>query len=85
MFTHLHIHSHYSLLDGASSPEELCQQAAELEYTSLALTDTNNLYGALSFTAAAKETGINLMAWDRTWYAAGSRTPAAQLPSPQSE
>lgn len=58
MFSHLHVHSHYSLLDGASSPEELCQRAAELGYTSLALTDTNNLYGALSFTAAAKEAGL---------------------------
>jgi hypothetical protein len=58
MFTHLHVHSHYSLLDGASSPEELCQRAAELGYTSLALTDTNNLYGALSFTVAAREAGL---------------------------
>jgi len=58
VFTHLHVHSHYSLLDGASPPEDLCRRARELGYSALALTDTNGLYGALPFLKAAQEAGI---------------------------
>jgi DNA-directed DNA polymerase III PolC len=58
MFTHLHVHSHYSLLDGASSPEALCVRAAELGYDALALTDTNGMYGALKFLEAARAHGV---------------------------
>lgn len=58
MFTHLHVHSHYSILDGASSPEDLCRRAQELGYDALALTDTNSLAGALAFLTAARESGI---------------------------
>ena len=58
MFTHLHVHSHYTLLDGASSPEDLCQRAKELGYDVLGLTDTNSLAGALAFRGAAQEAGI---------------------------
>lgn len=58
MFTHLHVHSHYSLLDGASSPEGLCARAAELGYDALALTDTNGMYGALKFLEAARAHGV---------------------------
>lgn len=58
MFTHLHVHSHYSILDGASPPEELCAEAKALGYNALALTDTNSLAGALAFRAAAQEAGI---------------------------
>ncbi len=57
MFTHLHVHSHYSILDGASSPEDLCAEARALGYDALALTDTNSLAGALAFRAAAQEAG----------------------------
>jgi len=57
-FAHLHVHSNYSLLCGASRLEELVARAVELEFTHLALTDTNALYGAMAFDAKAREAGL---------------------------
>ncbi len=57
-FTHLHTHSHYSFLDGASSVEELVDAAAECGMDALALTDANGLYGAVRFWNAARERGV---------------------------
>jgi len=54
MYLELHCHSHFSLLDGASSPETLVKRAVELGMDALALTDHDALYGALSFARAAK-------------------------------
>lgn len=54
----LHTHSYYSLLDGTSSPAELVQEAALLGIPALALTDHDNLYGAVVFAQAAKAAGI---------------------------
>ena len=58
-FVELHCHSNYSFLDGASSPEELVQRAAELEMPALALTDRAGVYGAVKFTRAAEKMGIH--------------------------
>ena len=57
-FTHLHVHSHYSLLTALPKLEELLAQAKEYKMTSLALTDTSALYGAVEFYMKAKEVGI---------------------------
>ncbi|MDP1718846.1 MAG: DNA polymerase III subunit alpha [bacterium] len=57
-FTHLHTHSHYSLLDGLAKIDELVNRAKELGMDSLALTDHGNLYGAIEFYKAAKAAGI---------------------------
>jgi DNA polymerase III subunit alpha len=57
-FTHLHVHSHYSLLDGLAKPEELLNYAKELGMNSLALTDHGVMYGAVEFFQKAKEKGI---------------------------
>lgn len=57
-FTHLHVHSHYSLLDGLAKIDELVSRAAELNMGSLALTDHGNLYGAVEFYQKAKKAGI---------------------------
>ncbi len=57
-FTHLHVHSHYSLLDGLAKPEELLDYAKELGMDSLALTDHGVMYGAVEFFQKAKERGI---------------------------
>lgn len=57
-FTHLHVHSHYSLLDGLPKIEELLDQAKELGFSSLALTDHGVMYGAVEFYNYAKEIGI---------------------------
>ncbi|TSC83160.1 MAG: Uncharacterized protein G01um101419_206 [Parcubacteria group bacterium Gr01-1014_19] len=57
-FTHLHTHSHYSLLDGLAKIDDLVKRAKELGMDSLALTDHGNLYGAIEFYKAAKAAGI---------------------------
>jgi len=49
----LHTHSWYSLLEGVSSPQALLERARQLGYSTLALTDTNNLYGAITFVEEA--------------------------------
>jgi DNA-directed DNA polymerase III PolC len=54
----LHTHSWYSLLEGASAPEALLARAAACGYTALALTDSNNLYGAVAFAEAAPRYGV---------------------------
>jgi error-prone DNA polymerase len=54
----LHAHSAYSFLDGASLPEELAANAAELGYDALALTDHDGVYGSLEFAHAAKAFGV---------------------------
>ena len=48
-FTHLHVHSHYSLLDGLSKIDELVKAAKKRGFTALALTDHGNMYGAIEF------------------------------------
>ena len=58
MFTHLHVHSNFSFLDGGSSVQQLLDQAKALGYRSLALTDHNGLYGAVRFYDYAKQIGI---------------------------
>jgi error-prone DNA polymerase len=59
MYAELHCHTHYSLLDGASSPEALVGRAVELDLTALAVTDHNGLYGAVEFWQAATAAGIH--------------------------
>ncbi|HDH57327.1 MAG TPA: DNA polymerase III subunit alpha [Bacteroidetes bacterium] len=58
MFVHLNLHSHYSLLRGTASPEELCQAVKAQGMDTLALTDTNGLYGLVQFLEAAKDHGL---------------------------
>lgn len=72
-FTHLHCHTHYSLLDGASSIKRLVKRAKELGMNSLAITDHGNLHGALEFYRAAKEEGINPIIGYEAYIAPGSR------------
>ena len=57
-YVELHSHSSYSFLDGASLPEELAVQAAELGYEAIALTDHDGVYGSLEFAHAAKAFGV---------------------------
>ena len=57
-FTHLHVHSHYSLLDGLAKVEELVKRAKELGFEALALTDHGVLYGAIEFYQKARRAGI---------------------------
>ncbi|MCC6615324.1 MAG: error-prone DNA polymerase [Anaerolineae bacterium] len=57
-YVELHTHSNFSFLDGASHPENLLQRAAELKHSALALTDHDNVSGAVRFSQAAKEYGV---------------------------
>jgi error-prone DNA polymerase len=57
-YVELHLHTAFSLLDGASLPEEMIDRAAELDYQALAVTDHNGLYGAMEFARAARAAGI---------------------------
>ncbi len=57
-FTHLHTHSHFSLLDGLSKIDDLISRVKELGMDSIALTDHGNLYGAIEFYKKAKAAGI---------------------------
>ncbi len=57
-FTHLHVHSEYSMMEGVSSLEQLCHAAKQQGMDTLALTDTNGLYGAIRFIEVAKQYGI---------------------------
>lgn len=57
-FVHLHVHSHYSLLDGLAKIDDLLNRAEELGMSALALTDHGNLYGAVEFYKKAKARGI---------------------------
>ncbi len=57
-FTHLHVHTEYSLLDGSSKIKELVKRAKELGMDSIAITDHGVMYGVIDFYRAAKEEGI---------------------------
>src|SRR3989338_2531212 len=57
-FTHLHVHSEYSLLDGMPRVEDLVAQAKSAGMKSIALTDHGAMYGIFKFYLAAKEAGI---------------------------
>src|SRR5712671_5006893 len=57
-FVHLHVHSEYSLLDGAAQLEKLVAKAKELRFPAIALTDHGNLFGAIDFYLAAQKAGI---------------------------
>lgn len=57
-YAELHCHSNYSFGDGASHPEELVREAAELGLEALALTDHNGFYGIVRFAEAARTVGI---------------------------
>ncbi len=72
-FVHLHCHSHYSLLDGASSIERLVSRTVELGMNALAITDHGNLHGALEFYSAAKAAGLNPIIGYEAYIAPGSR------------
>ncbi len=57
-FVHLHVHSHYSLLDGSATTAALAEEAARHGSPALALTDHGNLFGAVDFYITARDAGI---------------------------
>lgn len=72
-FTHLHVHTEYSLLDGSSKIKEITKRAAELGMDSLAITDHGVMYGVIDFYKAAQEAGIKPVLGCEVYVAPGSR------------
>jgi DNA polymerase-3 subunit alpha len=72
-FVHLHLHTEFSLLDGACRLDRLMDQAHELKFPALAITDHGALYGAIDFYKVAREKGIKPIIGCEVYVAPGSR------------
>lgn len=72
-FVHLHLHTSYSLLDGACRPEDVVQAAIDNEMPAVAITDHGVMYGAIEFYKAAKRRGIRPVIGCEVYVARGSR------------
>src|SRR6059036_2027994 len=73
-FVHLHVHSEYSLLDGAAQLEKLVAKAKQLRFPAIALTDHGNLFGAIDFYLAAQKAGVKPILGCELYVAPGGRT-----------
>ena len=72
-FVHLHNHSDYSLLDGASSIPRMVERAAELGMPALALTDHGAMFGAVEFYQAARKAGVKPIVGMEAYVTRGKR------------
>ena len=72
-FTHLHVHTEYSLLDGSSKIGELAARAKELGMDSMAITDHGVMYGVIDFYRAARAAGIKPIIGCEVYVSPGSR------------
>ncbi|MBQ6835025.1 MAG: DNA polymerase III subunit alpha [Lachnospiraceae bacterium] len=72
-FTHLHVHTEYSLLDGSSKIKELAVRAKELGMDSMAITDHGAMFGVIDFYRAAKDAGIKPILGCEVYVSPGSR------------
>lgn len=72
-FVHLHLHTEYSLLDGACRIGPLLDRAKELGQTSMAITDHGAMYGVIDFYRAAQERGIKPVIGCEVYVAARTR------------
>jgi DNA polymerase-3 subunit alpha len=72
-FVHLHLHTQYSLLDGAIKIKDLVLKAKELGYKAVAITDHGNLFGILDFYRSMKKEGIKPLIGMEAYFTTGSR------------
>ena len=72
-FVHLHLHSQYSLLDGAIKINELVDRAKQYNMPAVAVTDHGNMFGAVEFYCKAKKSGIKPIIGCEVYVAPGSR------------
>jgi DNA polymerase-3 subunit alpha len=72
-FVHLHLHTEYSLLDGACRLDRLVDKAQELKFPALAITDHGAMHGVIDFYKAAREKGIKPIIGCEVYVAPGSR------------
>ena len=77
-FVHLHLHTEYSLLDGANHLDDLIKKAMELRMPAMAITDHGNLFGALDFYQKAMKAGIKPIIGCEMYVAPGSRFDKTQ-------
>lgn len=82
MFTHLHLHSHYSLLEAIWSPKAYVQRAKELWMNSLALTDYNGMYGVIEFYKEAIKNDIKPLIWVELWIVHDLQAPTKETKTP---
>ncbi|MEM7623790.1 MAG: PHP domain-containing protein, partial [Planctomycetota bacterium] len=73
-FTHLHLHSEYSLLDGGNRLDRLCERVAELGMDSVAVTDHGNLHAGVIFYETARRHGLKPILGCEAYVAPGDRT-----------
>ncbi len=78
-FAHLHVHTEYSLLDGASRVKELIRRTKELGMDSVAITDHGVMYGAVRFYKEAKAQGIHPVIGCEVYLAPGMRQERAEV------
>ena len=72
-FVHLHVHTQYSLLDGACRIKELIQKAADYKMPALGMTDHGNMFGAIEFYQTAIKLGVKPIIGCEAYVAPGSR------------
>ena len=88
-FTHLHVHTHYSLLDGANKIPDLVKRAKVLGMDSLAITDHGCMFGVVEFFNECKKEGIKPILGMEAYMAPGDRRDRSGTPgetySPSSE
>lgn len=78
-FVHLHVHTEYSMLDGASRLNPLVSETKRLEMPAIAITDHGNLYGAFDFYKNAKEQGVKPIIGIEGYYSPNGRKSREML------
>jgi len=84
-FVHLHLHTEYSLLDGASRPDALAKRVAQLGMPSCAITDHGNMFGAVEFYNAMKGAGVKPIIGCEMYVAYGSRHDKTSVEDQQAD
>ncbi|HEY2324035.1 MAG TPA: PHP domain-containing protein, partial [Thermoanaerobaculia bacterium] len=84
-FVHLHLHTEYSLLDGASRPEALAKRVAQLGMPACAITDHGNMFGAVEFYNAMKGAGVKPIIGCEMYVAYGSRFDKSSVEDQQAD
>ncbi len=79
-FVHLHLHTNYSMLDGALRIDRAVQRASELGMPAMAITDHGNMFGAIQFYTAARKAGIKPIIGTEAYVARGDRTQKSERP-----
>ncbi|NBU20933.1 PHP domain-containing protein, partial [bacterium] len=77
-FVHLHVHTQYSLLQGAIHVDALVERVKQLGMSSVAITDTHNLFGAIDFYLTAQKAGIKPIIGCEVFYAPHGRNSVQQ-------